>query len=1705
MAGALRELIELLLTEIAVSGTDGTPLSEIWGLIEAFYSNRSSYAGHDHSSPGFFLDRSLQEDLWEWLTLNPEVSVGRNKEYNGLSLPEAEAINSKSSELRLFVSEERIWKALTGHEKDETKVPSTEFSLLSIIASCRSQGILQTELVRRSGQDARSVPKRTDALKTKGYIDKRQVQAKSAKTSLCTLSRFANVDVGIVCQEGKSAQSREVIDFGAFCHDIFRILKKYQIIARSDLRDELGFHDIWRRRILNRAIRKLETIGCVQRVKARSQFHDTMQSLHSCVLLVREPTQVDLKLFKSDYKTILAATDQENEEMEEQAEMHTPDHKLIQWVPDANFANLIATLIKNSGTRGSSNAEIIREGFGKVFRRPSENTLNRITECWQLSQPLHLRSSAIVRDTALNGTVTHYVHYSYSNFKQLVDTGCADWDAVSFRPRDVKSSKLAIPPPDALPVTDQDGLVPFRPSRRGIAECDHYCAVSSKSLGNYAVTKSDPVAMTNENMDFVAVFPRESDGFPGYKPIHKRTDTHTVAKKEQIDSARSQQDFRGENMVETPGYAQMTKAEKIEVELKKGERSPREVFAAFGLDESWTHVAVRLMERNAPGVYMTAKGKARPAGRRQGRPKESRIAVFRSSTLVEYLKSIPQAVMDVSRPLVSRASPCNAGRESSIITTPGDLISETNSNNEQGALEPAPVATETQSNKENNIVPRPASTEPQPTSPELPSVIPDLPEIEKVVSLEAEERSTTSTAITGITISRNNTLESCPSVHPVSNVPSAAADESSVVGQGHDSPPESPVIFTKSRRLDHGGSVARLRRAIIMDIIKQAGGAFPSGSEIWHAFSTVWMKYLKHAEKPDSRTVRNVVKYLIDTGKLRQITFSGKGPKGLMVTRSIVMTPETSPSSPLVTKMQKALLESNYYVPDNVEIDSDITRIVRGATGAPTGVYTKSIPIDPGMTVNLRTKPASVIALERRKEQSIHKRLSKPIRLMGIKRKGRLQTSEGITSFSRPVSKGILKHHHEPSQPEKDPSGESTPMEIDVLPSVTPKRHLRRESLDQPRSEVKRRKRSYTESQYDRFLDSLEDVLQWEFSNLLMSETEQGSSIIPKFTEDDMDFIHHTVNEGFEQAPVVGSIRFAGEKRTRPAPLSAPSLRRRRHKSSVAFESKLRPITPRQSHDTGHESGSQPWLVSYAQQPMDAELYMQPNGSDLLQPSSPIDEDELHGYPEKNTATMARRRRRGLKALSNSMIERLKHAIVVVRTIAGGTQGRIVDWDFVTKAFPREDPQDIRSNGKLLLNRDRRQLAQMQDEFRVKLLAEYKKKNSSIPIINFNNMASYDWDAAVTWATAQYYSPFTRNVPLLPASRARLIQDIPHRIEQVSDEFEMIYTTNPTFSITKRESLFASRPYLSKQKIESANVRDQNDDKQAVKCWILSNIVAKEATYNAIDARDKLSRLPNVIIEDAVKELIRERFISQSNRGRVVPGRNFTFTDNFQLTFGRRRAIDSDILRQAAKFKRMLDDDFKRDGVSQLKYDASDGAVLAVMALAAQGRVHILPNDPPANPFGLTEGNYETRTLDKAIFKFQVDVIPDSSRYQYGYPLAVKANERQPPIEEEELKQLLSGNDDKGPVAKLPLWLDINGNVHVQLWEAIVSAIVGILAIRPKIDIVNLHEQLQNYLAPWDIERILRWLEKIGLAENEGGAGDKGIWSAKEYWWMIWA
>lgn len=106
--------------------------------------------------------------------------------------------STHESEIRLYASENRMWHALTGHGPDTQKIKPLEFACLSGIAASGVDGIYQSDLVKRTGQDKRSIPLRTDRLFESGYIQKKRVTIqlfdpkRLLHTSHLLHKRFAN-------------------------------------------------------------------------------------------------------------------------------------------------------------------------------------------------------------------------------------------------------------------------------------------------------------------------------------------------------------------------------------------------------------------------------------------------------------------------------------------------------------------------------------------------------------------------------------------------------------------------------------------------------------------------------------------------------------------------------------------------------------------------------------------------------------------------------------------------------------------------------------------------------------------------------------------------------------------------------------------------------------------------------------------------------------------------------------------------------------------------------------------------------------------------------------------------------------------------------------------------------------------------------------------------------------------------------------------------------------------------------------------------------------------------------------------------------------------------------------------------------------------------------------------------------------------------
>lgn len=365
------------------------------------------------------LDRAFLEQVWRWLTKHPDVRIGRDGQGNKMSLSALEAHyldeqhvaaaeaaknistlddpdlqqqqqqdlsngsqvqSAKNDPPRIYVSEQRMWLAICGHPKDSAKLFETEFVLLSIIASHREDGILQGDLVKQSGQDKRSVPKRTDELRNKGYIEKRTVHLRGLlKTSRLVLWKFAsdfNQDLTTSMPVSAIVQGnaqREPIDVPLLIRNLFSILKEKLIITRDDLKKELGLMTKWQVRVFSRVIRKLEVIGCLKRVKAASEESKKVRYYFYCVKLIHEPSASDLDAFYASGTSITHDHAVEGSDPEDEAETaHTMGGKtpgadaaanqleevgriLPQWNPDRPLANLLCDVVHEAGLRGFTN------------------------------------------------------------------------------------------------------------------------------------------------------------------------------------------------------------------------------------------------------------------------------------------------------------------------------------------------------------------------------------------------------------------------------------------------------------------------------------------------------------------------------------------------------------------------------------------------------------------------------------------------------------------------------------------------------------------------------------------------------------------------------------------------------------------------------------------------------------------------------------------------------------------------------------------------------------------------------------------------------------------------------------------------------------------------------------------------------------------------------------------------------------------------------------------------------------------------------------------------------------------------------------------------------------------------------------------------------------------------------------------------------
>ncbi|KAL8930561.1 MAG: hypothetical protein Q9208_000431 [Pyrenodesmia sp. 3 TL-2023] len=455
-------------------------------------------------------------------------------------------------------------------------------------------------------------------------------------------------------------------------------------------------------------------------------------------------------------------------------------------------------------------------------------------------------------------------------------------------------------------------------------------------------------------------------------------------------------------------------------------------------------------------------------------------------------------------------------------------------------------------------------------------------------------------------------------------------------------------------------------------------------------------------------------------------------------------------------------------------------------------------------------------------------------------------------------------------------------------------------------------------------------------------------------------------------------------------------------------------------------------------------------------------------------------RRRGEK-LNVDFTQRILTAVIVIRTLTGGVE-RHIDWVLVANAFRGE-------HGTLYLSKiwpkalqaHKVQAEMIRTRFAQLFLEAYQE--GRIPLLDYDNLADYDWAWLVDWTLEHLDTPLEACLDL-PLQRDKVEQVFDFRVGEdpgVSAYYEFCVGSA---RVERREAELHKKawvqPLIDRKNAESA-ITDRKEF-EVVKTWVRANIATKKNAFSPQFAWDKLARFDKKIRIQALGELHRDSVVIQLNKGRSMPGCQFGLSQKYLKPL--KKKIEPSHLHQAAMFKREIDTSLANDGEMIIPQTAEDAFMLAVQNMQAHRRLSFVAKNPPMEKFGLGGVfNYRGRQIPKEKYLFDV-ALRAAGSYREGNPLLPLP---EPP----------SISRTEADMEKIPLWYDIHGEVVEELWGMVVAAVMSILVTRPGISIYEVEPEVRPTLGSWEVQMVLDWMVEAKAAGKTG----KG-YVPEEWWWL---
>ena len=478
-----------------------------------------------------------------------------------------------------------------------------------------------------------------------------------------------------------------------------------------------------------------------------------------------------------------------------------------------------------------------------------------------------------------------------------------------------------------------------------------------------------------------------------------------------------------------------------------------------------------------------------------------------------------------------------------------------------------------------------------------------------------------------------------------------------------------------------------------------------------------------------------------------------------------------------------------------------------------------------------------------------------------------------------------------------------------------------------------------------------------------------------------------------------------------------------------------------------------------------------------------------------------------VQAVSSEDDDRILIAVLVVRTLVGGSE-QYIDWVLLARMFGSEFSERLLHRRWVSVRvRYKRNLEKLQADIQDMFLQAYE--NGTIPPLDFDNYDNYDWNSLIDWTMKNLDTPLNNLNKDLPRTRTELDDLFELRKPSVVvSELALFYELESLCSVPRRQVVIHRKPHLVPVHTASTNT-EESSLHEIAKTWVRANVMASDKGYDANLARDKLISLGEPNVEAAVKDLLSSRVILHANKGRLIPGRNYDMTD-YCLTRLRRK-IDANTFREAAVYKSRLDVKFEKEGSVALSYYTRDAEVMTALNLAANGRISILPKDPPMEMFGLVDNGYRTQHMNKARLNFDIELKPTAS-YIRGNPLlplppppgSVFCTVSSSPKDTAQSHRASVGSE---PIMeRFPFWIGIDNTLVPAAWDLALAAVLSLAVIQPGVSASEVAKTLRPALEAWEVALIFQWCVRAGVAtwaDDQAGQSANGGVKVAEWWWLV--